>query len=306
MRDRRRAFWILVPLLFTLSCSEKKQLSPEQYFDQANTDFRNGAFNLAAEGYRDLLDQHPFSDYTEEAELRIAHAQYLDEDYIAAVVSFSDFQRRHPTSPHLPFVGYHLGMCYVKQMGTIDRDQTAAQSALAYFTALINQYPESPFTELGRAELARCRDSLAAHELYVAHFYQRRGNLRASELRLLMMAAEYGDTPSAADGLLQLARNYSDANNPELTTLACRALRQLHPGSEQTRKSYSLIDEQTDAKLPPTSDPVDLMLIANGRHRPAPNYALPEIPRARESRPGAGPGPAMPPMDPFGRGAVGY
>lgn len=296
----------LLSLAAVCGCSTKKQLTADQYFTQANDDFRNGGYAPAIESYRSLMDQYPFSDYTEEAELRIAHAQYLDGDYISAIVSFSDFQRRHPTSPHLPFVGYHLGMCYVQQMGTIDRDQTAAQSALAYFMTLLNQYPESPFAELGRFELAKCRESLAAHELYIARFYERRGNWSAAQLRLLLMAAQYGDTPSAADGLLWLTTDYVDIKNDEYATLALRALRQLHPRSEQTARAQSLMSGSELTNIPPTVDPLDLLLIANGRRRPAPNYALPDLPRNRERSAAPGPGPAVPTMDPFGHGNVGY
>ncbi|HYD46722.1 MAG TPA: outer membrane protein assembly factor BamD [Terriglobales bacterium] len=307
-RHMRAPVACLVVLIAVASagCSAKKQLTADQFFHQANDDFRSGAYTLAIDNLRNLLDQHPFSPYTEEAELKIGHAHYLDGDYLSAIVSFSDFQRRHPTSPHLPFVGYHLGMCYVRQMGSIDRDQSAAQSALAYFMTLINQYPESPYAELARAELAKCRESLAAHELYVARFYERSGNWSAARLRLLLMAAEYGDTPSAADALLKLTRNYVEGNNGEYATLAYRALRQHHPKSEETAEARALVGAGSGKAIPPTSDPIDLLLIAHGRRRPAPNYALPDLPRARETRPAPGPGPGMPSIDPFGHGNVGY
>ena len=128
---------------------------------------------LAIDEYHELLDQYPFSEHNEEAELKIAHAQYLSGNYPEAVVALTDFQRRHPTSPHLPLVGYYLGMCYVQQMGTIDRDQTAARNAQTYFQTVAQQYPDSPFADLARQQLARCQESLAAHEFYVAKFYDR-------------------------------------------------------------------------------------------------------------------------------------
>lgn len=296
----------VVVIVATAGCAAKRQLPADQYFKQASEDFRAGAFTPAIEGFRELLDQHPFSEYTEEVELKIAHAQYLDGDYISAIVAFSDFQRRYPTSPYLPFVGYMLGMGYTKQMGTTDRDQTAAQNAHAYFTTIINQYPQSPFAELARAQLAACRESLAEHELLVAQYYEHRGNPRAAEIRRLLMAAEYGETPSGADALLALARDYTDWHNPQHASLALRALEKLHPGSAQEKKARELVDAKTEAALPPTSDPIDLLLIANGRTKPNAAYGIPELPRTRDARPGPGPGAAMPPMDPFGRGGVGY
>src|SRR5262249_62329197 len=92
-------------------CAGKKHLSADQYFKAATEDFRSGALGIAIEQFHELLDQYPFSDYNEEAELRIAHAQYLLGNYPEAVVALTAFQRRHPTSPHPPFVRYSPPLC---------------------------------------------------------------------------------------------------------------------------------------------------------------------------------------------------
>ena len=161
MKNMRSAV-VLLAVGF-LGCAAKKHLTADQYFQQANDNFRNEAYTVAVEEFHELLDQYPFSEYNEEAELKIAHAQYLNGSYLEAIVAFTDFQRRHPTSPNLPFVGYYLGMCYARQMGTIDRDQTSAQNAETYFVTVSRQYPDSPFAELARQELAHCRENLAEH-----------------------------------------------------------------------------------------------------------------------------------------------
>src|SRR5207253_1816429 len=118
---KARWIWLSLATVLSLGCSAKKHLTADQYFTDATQSFREGALGLAIDQFHELLDQYPFSQYNEEAELRIAHAQYLQGNHPEAVVALADFQRRHPTSPNLAFVGYYLGMCYVRQMGTIDR-----------------------------------------------------------------------------------------------------------------------------------------------------------------------------------------
>lgn len=287
----------LVIALALCSCASKTTRSADEYFTQAAEDFRAGSLTPAIEEYRELLDQHPFSEYTEEAELRIAQAQYLNDDYTAAIISLSDFQRRHPTSPHLPFVGYYLGMCYAKQMGTIDRDQTAAQNANTYFATLVSQYPSSPFAQLAREQVSRCRESMASHEMYVADYYRRINNEKAWEIRLLTLAALYGDTLTGADALLDLATEYAENDNAEYATLAYRALKERHPNEPQTEQARKQID-LAQVNLPKTSDPLDLLLIANGRKRPTQALPLPSAPVSPKSLPTA---PSMPTIDPFGR-----
>lgn len=294
---------VLVAAILVCGCAAKKTKSADQYFADANREYREGAYGIAVENYRELLDQHPFSDEAEESELRIAHAHYLGEDYTAAIVALSDFQRRHPTSEHLPLVGYLLDMSYVRQMGTVDRDQTAAQSAHSYFSTLIHQYPASPYADLARLELAACRTSLAEHELYIANFYAHRDNLTAEEIRLLSLTSRYGETSPAAEALYRLAKRYNDRDESEKATLALRALETLHPQATQTQRAKKLIADG-GVDVPPSSDPLDLLLIANGRRRESTTFDLPRPPtELSKSKPGFGGG-GMAPTDPFGRGAA--
>lgn len=310
MMQRRTATLLVGITLATAACGAKPHHTANEYFTDANTNFRAGALNVAVDQFKELLDQHPFSEYNEEAELKIAHAQYLNGSYAEAVVALTDFQRRHPTSPHLPFVGYTLGMCYVQQMSTPDRDQTATQNAQTYFLTVSRQYPDSPFAELAREQLARCREVLGEHELYVADFYQRKGNLKAAEIRLLSLASLYGETNVAAGGLLQLARLYKRQGEPDNAALAYRAVTQLHPGSTYAITAQRALQKMNKSDGSLTGDPVEMLLAANGRQRSpsafetvqVPGIDLPKVPRR-----GSGMGPAIaPPFDPFGRGRSYY
>jgi outer membrane protein assembly factor BamD len=303
--------WASVLLLAAVSagCAAKKHLTADQYFHDATQSFRSGALGLAVDQYHELLDQYPFSAYNEEAELKIAHAQYLSGNYAEAIVALTDFQRRHPTSPQLPFVGYYLGMCYVQQMRTTDRDQTATQSALNYFLTVVQQYPDSPFSELAREQVARCRENLAQHEMYIAKFYTHGGNDKAAEIRLLTMASRYGDTDAGADGLLRLARMYGRQKQQQNAALAYRALAQLHPRGPQAVAAHRALDRLAAVDPPPEGDPLDTLLAANGRQRSTGSFEIVRVPGLDADRMARRPSSAasamVPPIDPFGRGRPG-
>jgi outer membrane protein assembly factor BamD len=303
----RSVTWVLV-IAAVSGCAAKKHLTADQYFNDATENFRSGALTLAIDQYHELLDQYPFSEYNEEAELKIAHAHYLAGNYPEAIVALTDFQRRHPTSAHLPFVGYALGMCYVQQMGTADRDQTAARSAQNYFLTVSQQYPDSPFSELARIELARCRERLAEHELYIANFYNKRGNHPAAKVRLLTLASRYEETDASADGLLRLARLCRAEDDTEQAVLAYQALAKSHPTSAYAATARKAL-EQLNADAAPAGDPVDVLLAANGRRRTEGNFEPVQVPGLDQTRSARGPSaaapPALAPMDPFGRGTGG-
>lgn len=204
--------------------------------------FRSGAYGLAIENYREMIDQYPFDEQTEEAELRIAHAHYLNQSYIEAIAAFTDFQRRHPTSPFLPFVGYELGMAYKQQMGTIDRDQTAARNADIYFQQVITQYPDSPYAELAREESASCQESMASHEMYVARYYLRKGNFPATENRSFEVITRFPKSPTAADALFALGRLYEEGDDSRRAAMAYVAILQDHPHSARVPEATAALE----------------------------------------------------------------
>jgi outer membrane protein assembly factor BamD len=303
---KRTRVGVVLLALGLLGCAAKKHLTADQYFREASDNFRQGAFTLATDQFHELLDQYPFSQYSEEAEIRIAQAQYLLGRYAEAIVAFTDFQRRHPTSPYLPFVGYYEGMCYAKQMGTIDRDQAAAQNAQNVFLTLIQQYPDSPFADLAREQLAHCRRNLAEHELYIARYYAKRDNDKAAEIRLLLLAARYSDTNASADALLRLGNLYRRDRQDSDAVLAYRALEQMHPRSAQASVAKRALDRLAKADPPPDGDPLDLLLAENGRQRGSENLQVVKVPGLESTRTPRLPSAAVAPgfgsaMDPFGR-----
>lgn len=291
-------------LLPVLGCGAKKQLSADEYFSEASTSMRDGSYDLAIERYRELLDQHPFSDHSEEAELRIAHAHFLRGSCPEAVASLADFQRRHPTSPHLAFVGYLLGQCYEKQMRSADRDQSASQNAHAYYLALTQQYPDSPFAALAREQIERCRERIAAHELLVARFYERRGNLKATETRLLDLINRFNDTETAGTALYALGELYRQQGNEERAALAFAAVSHHHPNNGLAEAAREALAELGVDGLT-NKDPLPILQAQSGRSRTLALTQIVEVPALEQRRPTRAFGPGIDPTGrsgPFGTG----
>ncbi len=249
------------------ACAGKKPESAEEHYAVAADHLRAGAYPMAITSYRELLDQHPFSELAEDSELRIAQAHFQNRACPEAIAAFSDFQRRHPTSPHLPLVGYQIGLCHERQMKKPDRDQSASQSAHAYYQAVINQFPESPFADLSRERLQHCRESLAQHELNIASYYLKVGQKKAGEIRLVDLVKRYNDTDQAADALHQLAEIYGDRDESDKETLALAALLYHHKAHNLAASADARLDELSEASERPLGDPLAALLSRSGRYR---------------------------------------
>ena len=234
-----------VALLLLGSCTTtEKRLSAKEYYNQANNAFSQEKFSTAVDYYRDLLDQYPLNPYAEEAQLKVAYSYYLEKKYVEAIAAFGDFQRAYPTSSHLSFVEYYRGMCYLEQMRSIDRDQSVTEKAQDFFRTVVDRYPESPFAPLAEEKIKVCRDSLAAHELYVADFdYNLADNPLAALARLRRIVENYPETEATTTALARLEKLLIEGEKPELAELAAKAL--------AVRRSAQLSTERV-ASLQPT------------------------------------------------------
>lgn len=217
---------LLAAVVTASGCSsDKVQVAPpDELYRQATQDYVDGNYGISIQTYKYLLDHYPLDSRAEDVELRIAEAHFADEAYPEAIAAYTDFQRMHPTSPRLAEVEFQIGMAYVGQMDTIDRDLNAAANAHARFESVILRFPNSDYAKRARDELKAVREHLAARELYVAQFYVRRGGHAAARTRVATLLVTYPETQSASEAIALIADDARASGDEELATLAEAAL----------------------------------------------------------------------------------
>jgi len=189
--------FVFAATLASFGCGPPKPQAEQALYDEANGQFDATNFETATSLYEELLEQYPFSDLAESSRLRISHAYYLSGDYEKAIAAFNDFERLHPTSSQLPFVEYTIGMSYLDQARTRDRDSSASDSALRQFERVRDSYPETLWSRLAQFRIAQCREKLAGHELYVGDYYKRVGKRTAARARYQYVLDTYPDSDAA-------------------------------------------------------------------------------------------------------------
>jgi len=165
--------------------------------EEGTAAFVNEDYFTAIDAFTTLTDWYPFSKYAILAELKIADAHYHREEYEEAVFAYRNFEKLHPRNEAVPYVIYQTGMCWYKQINTVDRDQRAAEKSIALFTRLKETYPDSPYTRKAEARVKKCHASLAGHEFYVANFYLKNEQYKAALKRFEYLFANYPDTREA-------------------------------------------------------------------------------------------------------------
>jgi outer membrane protein assembly factor BamD len=268
-----------------VGCSAKKPLVPaDKLWEEANQAYADEAYDVAINRYKTLLDQHPFDENGEEAELRIAMSYYNLDRHPEAIAAFGDFERMHPTSASLPMIEYHLGMSYLAQMSTPDRDQEPSSNAHTYFKNVIDRFPQSPWAEKAQLRLRECRESLATHEGEIAQYYLRHKNLRAGEARLRYLLVQYPDTDATARALYAFADWYASRDEDEEATLALATLVRHHPDSPLASDARKALAEDPSALDGP--DPLPILLGKIDQLRQLPDRQ--QLPRTVSAYPDTG------------------
>jgi outer membrane protein assembly factor BamD len=167
--------------------------TPQSLYDSAMQLYNKKKYEKAAEAFRKLKEEFPLSSVTPLAELRTADAVFHNESYAEAIPMYEEFKKLHPIHPEVPYATYQVGMCYFKQILSIDRDQTATEKAIEQFRYLIENFPRSSYVADARKKLTVCQHRLAERELYVGRFYYRAGKYKAALGRFQGILKNYPD-----------------------------------------------------------------------------------------------------------------
>jgi outer membrane protein assembly factor BamD len=189
--------YLLLLLLVSLSlsaCSKPVVPAPrtaDYYFAEGETFFDKGLYDDAIASWEKVRESYYSPELNIIAELKIAEAYYLSEKFPEAAAAYEDFLKQHPNHDRVPEALYLLGLSYYKQSLPPDRDQTATTSAMVTFQDLLKRFPNDRHGAEVKVLISRCRDTLAAHEVYVGRFYLRTDHFDAAINRLEGMVASY-------------------------------------------------------------------------------------------------------------------
>jgi len=216
----------LIPcFMLAAGCAKHK---PEKTADELAAEgleyFEKGDYREAITSYERLRDWYPFSVYAKDAELKVADAYYLLEEYDQALVAYQTYYQLHPTDPRIPYVLYRIGRCDFDQMVSVDRDQTPAANALESFRRLIDQFPDHEYAAKAEEHIQECLENLAAKEHYVGKFYFKSKHYKAALHRFKAVVNDYPDF-----GLHAEAKEYIER---------CNALIASSAGEEDTDSGY--------------------------------------------------------------------
>jgi outer membrane protein assembly factor BamD len=203
--------------LFSWFRSAVQSKAPEDEVDlskEATDYFVKGRYVLAEEIFQKVKDRYPFSPYATLAELRLADCKFYIGDYDEAIPLYEEFEKLHPTNEAVTYVIFQEGSCYYRLMKGPDRDQTSTLKLIETYERLLSRYPDSPYSYEARKRIAEAKNRLAQHEVLVARWYIRTGQVPQAKNRLETALDLYPDTSAGVEAahLLKKKRIFQDVS----------------------------------------------------------------------------------------------
>ncbi|PIE70868.1 MAG: outer membrane protein assembly factor BamD [Deltaproteobacteria bacterium] len=176
-----------------MQTGDKSEKSAAELAAEGMQFFEKKKYAKAIDTFQGLKEWYPFDELAIMAEQKIPESHYRMAAYEDAVFGFAEFERLHPTHPNLPEVIYLMGMCYYDRMDAVDRDPSSARTAFETFARLKGRFPEAANGFDVDEKIKKCREHLAAHEMYVGRFYFKTKHYQSALGRFETILRSYPD-----------------------------------------------------------------------------------------------------------------
>jgi outer membrane protein assembly factor BamD len=227
---------ILVSLLLLTACAPKTVVPPAKqasvYFQEGEMFFEKGLYQDAITSWEKVRDSYYSPELNILAELKIAEAHFLAEQYIEAAVAYEAFLKNHPEHPKVADVLYQLGLCHIYQMLDKDQDQTSTKQALMAFETMLQRFPQDRRKEEIQAYIDRCLNQLAANEVVVGRYYLKTKQYQAAINRFEGVFKKYPNYYDRAEAYYLLGQAHLLAGDKVKASDAFNTLFNQFPHSE--------------------------------------------------------------------------
>jgi outer membrane protein assembly factor BamD len=211
----------------------------EAMYDEGNRTLLAGNYSRAERVYTRLIARFPFGEYTEQAQLELAYAQYKASKYEEATATIDRFIRTYPAHQHIDYAYYLKALVnFSRSNSTLDRiarldgaqrDQSTPRQSFNDFGVLLQRYPNSRYAADARQRMVFLRNLLARHEVGVGQYYLRRGAYVAAANRGKFLLQTYPQSEHDGDALALMAASYAALGQEQLAADTRKVLEANHP-----------------------------------------------------------------------------
>jgi outer membrane protein assembly factor BamD len=206
---------------------ETKDLDPEatarKTYVEAMEELIAGNYIQATILFNKVTRAPRYVRYAALARLRLGDALYRQQRFEEAIQAYRSFVAQYGSDPNIPYARYKVAVCFAHRIPfewfasppAYEMDLTMTQQALNEFKSFVSTFPTSQYAGKARTKIDELRNSLLAHELYVADYYTQREKWRAVAWRLHGAMDRYPDLAKTEPILFRTGEAYVRAGDGE-------------------------------------------------------------------------------------------
>ena len=214
---------------------------PDKMYAQADALLNKGAYSDAARKFEDLDRDHPYAPEARRAIVMAAYAYYKGGKYEEAIASAKRYTTLHPGTKDAALAHHIIATAHFDDIKEPRRDQTATRKALAELKVLRQRYPDSPYAKQAENRIRIAEDVLAAAEMDVARYYQKRNNHAAAINRFKVVISDYQTTPQVEEALYRLVETNMALGIETEAQATAAVLAHNFPNSPWYKNAYALL-----------------------------------------------------------------
>jgi outer membrane protein assembly factor BamD len=161
-------------------------------------------YKEAAKKFEEVDRQHPYSEWARKALIMSAYASYKKGKFDDTIQSANRYLTLYPGTEEAPYAQYLIAQSHYNRIPDVTRDQAQTEEALAALEAIVDNYPESEYSEDARKKVIQTRDQLAGKEMQVGRYYLERREYIAAINRFKVVVTKYQDTRHVEEALYRL------------------------------------------------------------------------------------------------------
>ena len=229
-----------------MGCSEKLkpyiQEPVEKLYNQGLNSMQSGMYSDAVDSFSEVERQHPYSIWATRAQLMVAYAHYLANNYDEAILALERYIQLHPSNKDVPYAMYLKGLSFYEQFSDVARDQKITELALNSFKELIARFPRSKYSRDAKVKLDLAEDHLAGKEMEIGRYYHSKRQYLAAINRFRNVIDNYQTTTHVPEALHRLTEAYLSLGIVEEARKTAAVLGHNFPGSEWYIDSYEIVE----------------------------------------------------------------
>lgn len=162
--------------------------------------------DTAIEIYQKVVENFPYGDLADDAQLRIGIAYQKKKKYPEAIEAYKKLLKEYKGSPLRDEAKFRMGVCAYKQSKGASYDHAATDKALEYFNEFLREYPGSKRVDQVQSFISELNSRKARGLFQVAAYYDKIGNDAAAEVYYLQIIKTYPDSQEAREAAQRLEK----------------------------------------------------------------------------------------------------